>query len=137
MDIQVWTDGSCKGNPGPGGWAFRLSTAVNGQEHIKVEFGGLPHTTNNLAELEAVHQALLVIKTKGHTVTVHTDSQLVIGWLSQGWKRKDPECAAKLAEIERLAAAKNLELSFVHVKGHTGIAENEYVNSLAQSATPR
>ncbi|MCI0617994.1 ribonuclease HI [bacterium] len=125
--VEVFTDGSCLGNPGPGGYA----AIVIGDGAKKTVAGSDPHTTNNLMELTAVLAALRAIESPS-SITVHTDSQLVIGWLQNGWKRNDSDCAVLLAEIENLISEKGHEVSFVKVKGHSRNAFNEECDRVAK-----
>ena len=126
MDILVYTDGACSGNPGPGGWAAVL---ISGP-HRKEVAGSNPSTTNNEMELVAILEGLRALRGGPHNVTVITDSQLAIGWLSQGWKRKAAHLHSVLAEIDQLASGHNT--SYAHVNGHGGCLENERADSLAR-----
>jgi ribonuclease HI len=127
--IEVYTDGSCLGNPGPGGWAAIL---VHG-DHERVLIGSEAQTTNNRMELQAVLEAVRALK-QPCRVAICTDSQLVIGWLHQGWKRRNPELAAMCLEIEALVASGGHVLDFDWVRGHNGHAYNERVDRLARDA---
>ena len=96
--VRMTTDGSSRGNPGPGGWAVYLE-AFNGKPEpfaTKLLSGSIPETTNNLAELEAVYQGLSTLKPSAKYVEICTDSLNVIGWL-YGWNRKikEPDPAKK------------------------------------------
>jgi len=130
VDLTIaYVDGSCLGNPGPGGWAVKLikidpprSALVSGQ---------MPSTTNNLAELEAVYRAICECG-PNQSLELHTDSQLVIGWLSQGWERNDPECGAKLDEIEELIASKMIHLFFVKSQSKSSEPNHRAVDRLAK-----
>ena len=82
--ITIYTDGACAGNPGLGGWAAILRHAETGR--VKELTGRRNRTTNNEMEMWAVEQALRAIKVPGSIVTIHTDSENVIGWLAEGWK---------------------------------------------------
>ena len=126
ITIDMWTDGACSGNPGAGGWAAILKMGA----HEKELSGRLENTTNNLAELMAVLKGLQVIKTSA-TVLIHTDSRLVVGWLRDNWRRKDTECGALSAAIERAITAKTLTVEWVEVKGHSGDKMNERCDKLA------
>ncbi|MCI0446609.1 ribonuclease HI [bacterium] len=126
-NVEVYTDGSCLGNPGPGGYA----AIVIGDGSKKTVAGSDPNTTNNLMELTAVLQGLKTVEFPSN-ITVHTDSQLVIGWLKSGWKRNDTNCAILLSEIETLISEKGHAVSFVKVKGHSRHAFNEECDRVAR-----
>ncbi|HRI19115.1 MAG TPA: ribonuclease HI [Burkholderiaceae bacterium] len=133
--VTVYSDGACKGNPGPGGWGAWLATG----EHEKELCGGEKLTTNNRMELTAVIEALASLK-RSCEVTIHTDSEYVRkgitewihGWKQRGWKTADKK-PVKNAELwQRLDALRALHT--VHwrwVKGHSGDAGNERADALA------
>lgn len=133
--VEIWTDGACKGNPGPGGWGVWLRSGT----HEKELFGGEKLTTNNRMELTAVIEALSSLK-RTCDVTVHTDSEYVRkgitewihGWERRGWKTADGK-PVKNAELwRRLDALRKLH--HVHwrwVKGHAGDVGNERADELA------
>lgn len=133
--VTVYTDGACKGNPGPGGWGAWLSA----DGHEKELYGGDKLTTNNRMELTAVIEALASLK-RSCEVTIHTDSEYVRkgitewihGWKQRGWKTADRK-PVKNAELwQRLDALRALHT--VHwrwVKGHSGNAGNERADGLA------
>ena len=129
--VIIYTDGSCRPNPGPGGWAAILTYG----EHEKQLSGGEADTTINRMELTAVLRALGVI-TMPCKVTIATDSQNVIGWLDQGWKRNDLVCGGLCAQIEAVIKAKNLTVSYKKVKSHSGHPMNELADKLAKAAIP-
>ncbi|HRE15773.1 MAG TPA: ribonuclease HI [Rhodocyclaceae bacterium] len=133
--VAIYTDGACKGNPGPGGWGAILRLGTTEKEL----WGGEQQTTNNRMELTAVIQALAALK-RPVTATVHSDSQYVLngisqwihGWKKNGWRTSDkkPVKNADLwQELDRLAAQHKLE--WVWVKGHAGHPENERADALA------
>jgi len=136
--IDIFTDGACKGNPGPGGWGAILRMGA----HEKEMSGGEPETTNNRMEMMAVIKALNALK-EPCDVTVHTDSRYVIdgmtkwlaGWLKRGWKNaaKQPVKNDDLwrAMMEAVALHK---VRWQWVKGHAGHAENERADRLASDA---
>lgn len=130
--INIWTDGACSGNPGPGGWAFLID--LNGE--TVEDAGSNPNTTNNQMELWAVMEALWEVK-DGSTVVIHTDSKNVIGWLSLNWKRRVKETALICNSIDAVIASKELTVTFEYVAGHSGDVNNERVNVLAQGAVRR
>ncbi|MBI4997351.1 MAG: ribonuclease HI [Rhodocyclales bacterium] len=134
--VDIYTDGACSGNPGPGGWGAILR--LNG--HEKELFGYDPATTNNRMEMTAVIEALRSLK-RTAAVRVHTDSQYVQkgmtewihGWKRRGWKTagKDPVKNEDLwRTLDTLAAAHQVE--WLWVKGHAGHPENERADELAR-----
>lgn len=136
--VEIFTDGACKGNPGPGGWGVLLR--YNGTE--RELYGYQAETTNNQMELMAAIQALETL-TRPCEVVLTTDSQYVrqgiTGWLA-GWKRKGWKTAAgkpvKNQDLwQRLdAAAARHQIDWRWVKGHSGHDENERVDQLANKA---
>lgn len=131
--VKIYTDGACKGNPGPGGWAALL--IYNGTE--KEISGNEPDTTNNRMELTAVIEALNVLKTSCR-IDLYTDSSYVQkgysewmkGWKAKGWKKiANPDLWQALDE----AAARH-DLTCHWVRGHDGHPENERVDVLACAA---
>ena len=136
--VQIWTDGACLGNPGPGGWGALLRW--NGSE--RELSGSEPDTTNNRMELMAAIQALEALK-RPCAVTLTTDSQYVrkgiTEWLSN-WKRNGWKTAArkpvKNDDLWRrldVAVARH-QVSWAWVKGHSGHPENERADALASAA---
>ncbi len=133
--IEIFTDGACRGNPGPGGWGVLLRAG----KHEKELWGGEAHTTNNRMEMTAVIEALKALK-RPSEVVLTTDSQYVrkgiTEWI-EGWKRKNWKTAAKKPvknaelwqEIDALAAHHTIDWRWV--KGHSGHSENERVDDLA------
>lgn len=136
--VEIYTDGACSGNPGPGGWGALL--LYNG--HEKELCGGEEETTNNRMEMVAVIKALEALK-KPSQVRLYTDSTYVMDgitkWL-EGWKAKGWKTAAKKPvknqdlwqEIDALVGKHSVE--FVWVKGHAGDEGNERADELARSA---
>jgi ribonuclease HI len=133
--IEIWADGGCRGNPGPGGWGVLLKAGT----HEKELWGGEPATTNNRMELTAVIRALEAMK-RPVRARIHTDSQYVQkgisewihGWKRNGWKTSDkkPVKNADLwQELDTLAAKHQLE--WLWVKGHAGDPGNERADALA------
>jgi ribonuclease HI len=132
---RIYTDGACKGNPGPGGWGAILEY----DGHERELFGGEPATTNNRMELLAVIEALSALK-RPCRIQLHTDSQYVqkgitewiSGWKARGWRTasKDP---VKNADLwKRLdALASGHEIEWVWVRGHSGHHGNERADALA------
>lgn len=133
--IEIWADGGCRGNPGPGGWGVLLRAG----RHEKELWGGEPATTNNRMELTAVIRALEAMK-RPVRARIHTDSQYVQkgisewihGWKRNGWKTSDkkPVKNADLwQQLDTLAAQHRLE--WLWVRGHAGDPGNERADSLA------
>ncbi|MGN6497526.1 MAG: ribonuclease HI [Tsuneonella sp.] len=133
--IEIFTDGACKGNPGPGGWAALLRMG----KHEKELSGGEAATTNNRMELTAAIRALEAL-IEPCAVVLHSDSKYVLdgmtkwvaGWQKRGWKNasKQPVRNADLWH-ELIAAALPHQVEWVWVKGHNGHPENERVDALA------
>ncbi len=133
--VEIYTDGACKGNPGPGGWGALLLAG----KHRKEMFGGEPNTTNNRMELLAVIRALEALNKPCHVV-LHTDSQYVQkgisewihGWKARGWKTaaKEPVKNADLWQ-ELDAISQKHDIDWRWVKGHAGHDGNEAADQLA------
>ena len=136
--LEIFTDGACKGNPGPGGWG----AVIRYGKHEKEISGGDPDTTNNRMELSAAIQALKILTEPCH-VKLHTDSKYVIdgitkwifGWQRNGWKNasKQPVRNADLWR-EMVAAMARHQVEWIWVKGHNGHPENERADRLASDA---
>ena len=136
--VDIFTDGACKGNPGPGGWAALLRMGP----HEKIITGSESHTTNNRMEMTAVIRGLKAL-IEPCEVTLHSDSRYVIdgmtrwieGWQKKGWVNasKKPVRNADLWH-ELIAAAKPHRVEWAWVKGHSGHAENDRVDALACAA---
>ncbi len=131
----VYTDGACKGNPGPGGWGALLS--FNGRERRL--HGGEPLTTNNRMELMAAIQALETLK-EPCAVAMYTDSSYVMqgltewlpGWKARGWRTADRKPVKNQDLWERLdAAAARHQVNWNWVRGHAGDPGNEEADRLA------
>jgi ribonuclease HI len=136
--VEIYTDGACRGNPGPGGWAAVLS--ADGRE--KEISGAEPLTTNNRMELQAVIEALQALK-RPLEVRLYTDSQYVrrgiLEWLPQwkarGWKtadRKPVKNQDLWQQLEQAAARHRIEWHWV--PGHAGVPGNERCDALANAA---
>lgn len=133
--VEIYTDGACSGNPGPGGWGALLLSG----EHEKEITGGEFETTNNRMELMAAIEALNVLK-RPCTVTLYTDStyvkngitEWIAGWKARGWKTaaKKPVKNADLWQALDAAAARH-DIDWRWVKGHAGNPENERADALA------
>jgi ribonuclease HI len=139
--VEIFTDGACSGNPGPGGWGALLRYG----DQEKELSGGEPNTTNNRMELMGAIAALESL-TKPSTVKLHTDSQYVQkgatewmpGWIKRGWKTASKEPVKNVDLWQRLQVAmKPHQVDFIWVRGHNGHAENERVDRLAVSAIER
>jgi ribonuclease HI len=136
--VEIYTDGACRGNPGPGGWAATLRRGDNEKELAGAE----AMTTNNRMELTAVIRALEALK-RPVQAKVYTDSEYVrrgitewiTSWKARGWRTADrkPVKNQDLWErLDELAAAHKIEWHWV--KGHSGVAGNERVDLLANQA---
>ena len=135
---EIWTDGACSGNPGPGGWGAVLRYG----DTEKVLSGGEPATTNNRMELMGVIAALEALKRPG-AVRLHTDSKYVMdgvtkwihGWKKNGWKTADKKPVKNVDLWQRLdAIASTHQIEWKWVKGHAGDPMNERADELARSA---
>lgn len=136
--VEIYTDGACRGNPGPGGWGALLR--YRGRErHIK---GAVAATTNNRMELMAAIEALRAL-TKPSRVTLHTDSQYVKNGITQwlpGWKQRGWKTAARTPvknvdlwqQLDGICAKH--EVQWLWVRGHAGHVDNELADSLANAA---
>ena len=133
--MRIYTDGACKGNPGPGGWGALLQ--FDGRE--KELCGGEPDTTNNRMELTAVIRALEALK-RPCEIDLYTDSQYVqkgisewiASWKRRGWKTADKKPVKNVdlwLELDRLAGGHRIRWNWV--RGHAGHAENERADQLA------
>ena len=133
--VEIYTDGACRGNPGPGGWGALLKAG----RHEKTLYGGAESTTNNRMELTAAIRALEAL-TRSSTVVLHTDSRYVMdgieSWLPN-WKRRGWKTAAKkpvknqdLWQALDAQAARHT-IRWVWVKGHSGDPGNEKADELA------
>jgi ribonuclease HI len=139
--IDIFTDGACSGNPGPGGWAAILRYGDKEKELS----GGEAATTNNRMELTAVIAGLTALKRQG-PVTIHTDSRYVMdgasqwlkNWKARGWKTADRK-PVKNEDLWRAldAAMDGHQIKWVWVRGHSGHVENERADQLARDAIPR
>ncbi len=141
--VQLFTDGACRGNPGPGGWAYILRHPSTGVE--KEHSGGAPITTNNQMELQAVIEGLAALKRRS-AVEVITDSAYVAkgacewlpGWKSNGWRRREKNRWTAVKNVEFWKRLDELlaqhDVRFTTVAGHSGHPENERVDELAVAA---
>ncbi len=133
--VEIYTDGACRGNPGPGGWGAILRSG----KHERELFGGERETTNNRMEMTAVVEALSALK-QPSDVILTTDSQYVRkgitdwihNWKKNGWKtaaKKDVKNADLWQKIDELSTQHTVRWEWV--KGHSGHPENERVDDLA------
>ena len=134
--VQIYTDGSCLNNPGPGGWAALMRYNMT----EKMFSGGRHDTTNNQMELQAVISGLSVL-TKACKVELYTDSKYVIdgytrwleGWKQRGWKKSNKKPVLNKELWEELDEKAQIHsINWHWVKGHSGHAENERVDQLAR-----
>jgi ribonuclease HI len=134
--VTIYTDGGCKGNPGPGGWGAIL--IYKGRE--REIYGGEPLTTNNRMELMAAISALEALK-RGCPVDLHTDSQYlrtgitewIAGWKAKSWKTAQNKPVKNVDLWQRLDAARQRhKVNWHWVRGHQGHPENERADGLAQ-----
>ena len=134
--VEIYTDGACRGNPGPGGWGAILVYGA----HERELSGGEPHTTNNRMELSGVIAALSALK-EPCEVTLTTDSRYVseavtngwaVGWRANGWRKADRSPALNTDLWEKLLdLLERHTVHFVWVKGHAGHPYNERCDKLA------
>lgn len=134
--VEIFTDGACSGNPGPGGYGVILRFG----EHVKELSGGEHETTNNRMELTGVICGLSALK-ESCQVTLTTDSKYVVdsitkgwvyGWKKKGWIKSDKKPALNVDLWEQLLPLlERHEVTFVWVKGHAGHPENERCDQLA------
>ncbi len=133
--VELYTDGACSGNPGPGGWGTLL--VYKGQE--KVFSGGSPETTNNKMELTAVIVGLQRLKEPCH-VHIYTDSKYVLegatkwlfGWKKNNWRKADKKTVLNQELWQELdALLQQHQVEWTWVKGHAGHPQNERVDQLA------
>ena len=110
-------------------------TKRDGSLYEKELSGGESNTTNNRMELRALAEGLKALKVPCK-VTVVTDSQLLVGWLSLGWNRNNAELTAGLHEVEQLIRNAGHEVTYQHVRGHAGHPMNERCDVLAKAAKP-
>jgi len=136
--VEIFTDGACKGNPGPGGWGAVLRAGG----HEKELSGHAPATTNNRMEMTAVIEALNALKGPCE-VKLHTDSKYVIdgitkwifGWQKNGWKNSQKKDVLNADLWQALLEAKRRhKVSWHWIKGHDGHPENERADKLASDA---
>ncbi|MFZ9544519.1 MAG: ribonuclease HI [Hylemonella sp.] len=135
--VEIYTDGACKGNPGPGGWGVLLKAGAKEKEL----FGGEPQTTNNRMELLAVIMALQALK-RPCEVILHVDSQYVLkgmtewlaGWKAKGWRTASRQPVKNVdlwQRLDELVCQGGHHIEWRWVKGHDGDPGNERADELA------
>ena len=136
--LEIFTDGACKGNPGPGGWG----AVIRYGKHEKEISGGDPDTTNNRMELSATIQALKIL-IEPCKVKLHTDSRYVIdgitkwihGWQRNGWKNASKQPVSNIdLWHDLIEATARHQVEWIWVKGHNGHPEIERADRLASDA---
>lgn len=138
--IEIYTDGACSGNPGPGGWGAILRFRARDKVYEKELSGGEAQTTNNRMEMTALLEALRQLK-EPCAIDLYSDSQYVInalekgwarGWRSRGWKKADKSPALN-ADLwaPLLAESEKHQITYHWLKGHAGHPENERCDSMA------
>ncbi|MFM8755676.1 MAG: ribonuclease HI [Limnohabitans sp.] len=141
--VEIYTDGACKGNPGPGGWGVLMRAGI----HQRELHGGEPATTNNRMELTAVIEALSALK-RPCRVSLYLDSEYVRkgitewihGWKARGWKTasRAPVKNVELWQaLDRLVSAGGHQIEWHWVKGHAGHPGNERADALANMGVVR
>lgn len=137
-EVEIWTDGGCKPNPGPGGWGVLLRYGG----HERELSGSEAATTNNRMELTAAAMALETL-TRPCRAVLHTDSEYVrngitrwhTGWVRRNWRNAAGDPVANMDLWKRLLAAeKPHQVDWRWVRGHSGVPENERVDALATAA---
>ena len=138
--VEIFTDGACSGNPGPGGWGALLRW----RDTVKELNGGERETTNNRMEMMAAIQALEALK-RPSLVQLHTDStylrdgitKWIHGWKKKGWKTANKKPVKNVDLWQRLEAAmEQHQVEWHWVKGHAGHPENERADALAREGIP-
>jgi ribonuclease HI len=139
--IDIYTDGACKGNPGPGGWGAYFKSG----DHEKDIFGGDSQTTNNRMELMAVIEALKTLKNRSR-IRLFIDSQYVknginiwiSNWKKNGWRTSNKKAVKNVdlwMQLDELVP--NHEIEWIWVKGHAGNFGNERADALANQGVPQ
>jgi len=138
--IQIYTDGACSGNPGPGGWAARILFT---NDQIKEIGGAAPETTNNRMELLAAIEALKFVQNMNYSESIYlvTDSEYVLKGITEwitGWKRRGWKTAAKKPVLNQdlwllLDELNTIQVNWEYTRGHAGDPNNERCDHIAQS----
>lgn len=138
--VEIYTDGSCFGNPGPGGYAAIVSCQTKNGTYQKTVSGGEALTTNNRMEMTALLKALEIIK-KPCEITIYADSQYLIDgyrrlpmWIAKGWRTSQGEVKNRdlWEAIKNTIEQKGLAIQFSKVLGHSGVEKNELCDQLAK-----
>ena len=135
--VEIYTDGACKGNPGPGGWGAWLKSGDKAREL----FGGEPQTTNNRMELRAVIEAMSALK-RPCQVILYLDSEYVrkgmtewiAGWKARGWRTASRQPVKNVdlwRQLDALVGQSGHSIDWRWVKGHSGDPGNEHADMLA------
>ncbi len=133
--IEIFTDGACSGNPGPGGWAAILKY----KDNVKKISGFVPNTTNNRMEILALINALSILK-ESCEITVYSDSKYVVdsinknwvlNWQKNNWMKKNKKVPNSDLWYTLLNIMKNHKINFIWVRGHSGHPENEECDKMA------
>ena len=139
--IEIFTDGACSGNPGPGGWAAILKY----KDNVKKISGFVPNTTNNRMEILALINALGILK-ESCEITVYSDSKYVVdsitknwvlNWQKNNWLRKNKKVPNSDLWYILLNIIKNHKINFIWVRGHNGHLENEECDKMAVNEITR
>jgi ribonuclease HI len=141
--VQLFTDGACRGNPGPGGWAYILKHPGTGAE--KEAFGGVALTTNNQMELQALIEGLAALRKRSEVEVVTDSAYLANGcqswlpqWKANGWQRRERGKLKPLKNADQWQRLDDLlshhSVRFTVVRGHSGHPENERCDVLATAA---
>ena len=143
--VELYCDGACLGNPGPGGWAYLLRFRTEAGPREREEAGGEPETTNNRMELMAAIRGLTVLS-KPCEVELFCDSQYVVkgitswmaGWKRAGWRKADKQPVLNTELWQALdAQVQRHRVKATWVRGHAGHTENERVDTLAREAAEK